>query len=43
LLTEANIGEAVGMREQMDEPRQSGETPAGPAAMTPQDRSRFLS
>jgi uncharacterized protein YaiI (UPF0178 family) len=43
LLTEANIGEAVGMRDLMDELRQSGETTTGPSAMTPQDRSRFLS
>lgn len=43
LLTEANIGEAVGMRDLMDELRMSGETTRGPAAMTAQDRSRFLS
>jgi uncharacterized protein YaiI (UPF0178 family) len=43
LLTEANIGEAVGMRDLMDELRQSGQASGGPAPMTPQDRSRFLS
>jgi uncharacterized protein YaiI (UPF0178 family) len=42
LLTEANIGEAIGMRDLMDELRQSGERSGGPAPMTPQDRSRFL-
>jgi len=42
LLTEANIGEVVGMRDLMDELRQSGEATRGPASMTPQDRSRFL-
>lgn len=43
MLTEANIGEAVGMRDLMDGLRQSGQTTTGPAAMTSQDRSRFLS
>ena len=42
LLTDANIGEAVGIRDLMDELRQSGQASGGPAPMTPQDRSRFL-
>jgi uncharacterized protein YaiI (UPF0178 family) len=43
LLTESNIGEAVGIRDLMEGLRQSGGTTGGPAPMTPQDRSRFLS
>ena len=43
LLTEATIGEAVGMRDLMDELRQAGATTGGPAPMTTKDRSRFLS
>lgn len=43
LLTEATIGEAVGMRDLMDELRQAGATTGGPAPMTAKDRSRFLS
>lgn len=42
LLTDANIGEALGMRDLMDELRQSGQVSGGPAPMTPKDRSRFL-
>ena len=42
LLTDANIGEALGMRDLMDELRQSGQASGGPAPMTPKDRSRFL-
>src|SRR5437879_6600918 len=43
LFTEANIGEIVGMRDLMEELRQSGQATGGPAPMTPKDRSRFLS
>jgi uncharacterized protein YaiI (UPF0178 family) len=43
LLTEANIGEAVGIRDLMDELRKTGDATGGPAPMTPRDRSRFLS
>lgn len=43
LLTEATIGEAVGVRDLMDELRQAGATTGGPAPMTAKDRSRFLS
>lgn len=42
-LTEATIGEAVGIRDLMDELRQAGATTGGPAPMTAKDRSRFLS
>jgi uncharacterized protein YaiI (UPF0178 family) len=42
LLTDANIGEAVGVRDLIDELRQSGLASGGPAPMTPKDRSRFL-
>jgi uncharacterized protein len=41
--TENDIGEALGMRELMDELRKSGVMTGGPAPMTPKDRSRFLS
>ena len=43
LLTEATIGEAVGMRDLMDGLRQAGAVTGGPAPMTAKDRSRFLS
>lgn len=43
LLTEATIGEAVGVRDLMDELRQAGAATGGPAPMTAKDRSRFLS
>jgi uncharacterized protein len=38
-----DIGTALALRELMDERRQRGEITGGPAAMTPKDRSRFLS
>jgi uncharacterized protein YaiI (UPF0178 family) len=41
--TASNIAEALARRGLLDEARQRGETTAGPAAMTPKDRSRFLS
>jgi uncharacterized protein YaiI (UPF0178 family) len=40
---DADIGAAVGMRDLMDELRQGGAITGGPSAMTPKDRSRFLS
>src|SRR5438552_1477755 len=40
---DADIGAAVGMRDLMDELRQGGIVTGRPAAMTPKDRSRFLS
>lgn len=40
---DADIGAAVGLRDLMDELRQGGAITGGPAAMTPKDRSRFLS
>jgi uncharacterized protein YaiI (UPF0178 family) len=43
LLTEANVGEALAVRDLMDGLRQSGAATGGPAPMTPKDRSRFLS
>lgn len=42
IFDDSNIGEAVGMRDLMDELRQSGQTTGGPAPMTAKDRSRFL-
>src|SRR4051812_25141315 len=41
--TESDIGSALAMRELMDQLRQGGAITGGPAAMTPRDRSRFLS
>jgi uncharacterized protein YaiI (UPF0178 family) len=41
--TENDIGEALAMRDLMNDLRQSGEVRGGPAPMTPKDRSRFLS
>ena len=41
--TESDIGEALAMRELMNDLRQSGEVHGGPAPMTAKDRSRFLS
>ncbi|HUE13061.1 MAG TPA: DUF188 domain-containing protein [Planctomycetaceae bacterium] len=41
--TDSDIGEALGMRGLMDDLRQGGVVTAGPAPMTPKDRSRFLS
>jgi len=43
VLTENDIGEAVGMRDLMDELRQGGVVTGGPSPMKPKDRSRFLS
>jgi len=40
--TEANVGEALAMRNLHEELRQSGTAPGGPSPMTPKDRSRFL-
>ena len=42
-LTESDIGEVLGMRDLMTELRQAGTVTGGPSAMTPKDRSRFLS
>jgi uncharacterized protein len=42
-ITDNEIGAALGMRDLMDELRQSGIATGGPAPMTPKDRSRFLS
>lgn len=41
--TDNDIGEALAMRNLMNELRQDGTAKGGPAAMTPKDRSRFLS
>jgi uncharacterized protein len=41
--TENDIGSALAMRELMEELRQGGAITGGPSAMTPRDRSRFLS
>jgi len=41
--TESDIGSALALRALMDELRQGGVVTGGPAAMTPKDRSRFLS
>jgi uncharacterized protein YaiI (UPF0178 family) len=38
-----NIAEALALREMLEERRRYGESTGGPAAMTPKDRSRFLS
>ena len=38
-----DIGSALALRALMDELRQGGAVTGGPAAMTPKDRSRFLS
>lgn len=40
--TENDIGEALAMRELMDELRQGGNRVGGPAPMVDKDRSRFL-
>ena len=42
LLTDANVGEALGIRDLMEGVRQAGGATGGPAPMTPKDRSRFL-
>ena len=41
--TDNDIGSALAMRDLMDELRKGGTVTGGPAAMTPKDRSRFLS
>jgi uncharacterized protein YaiI (UPF0178 family) len=41
--TENDIGSALALRDLMDELRQGGAVTGGPAAMTPKDRSSFLS
>jgi uncharacterized protein YaiI (UPF0178 family) len=41
--TDAGIGSALAMRDLLDQLRQSGTVTGGPAAMTPKDRSKFLS
>lgn len=41
--TENDIGAALAMRDLMADLRQGGAVTGGPAAMTPKDRSRFLS
>lgn len=41
--TENDIGSALALRELKDELRQGGIVTGGPTAMTPRDRSRFLS
>jgi uncharacterized protein YaiI (UPF0178 family) len=41
-LTDANVGEALALRNLHEELRQSGAAPGGPSPMTPKDRSRFL-
>jgi uncharacterized protein YaiI (UPF0178 family) len=41
--TDNDIGSALAMRDLMDKLRQGGTITGGPAAMTPRDRSRFLS
>jgi uncharacterized protein YaiI (UPF0178 family) len=43
LFTAETIGEAVAVRDLMEELRARGEAGGGPAAMTAKDRSRFLS
>jgi uncharacterized protein YaiI (UPF0178 family) len=41
--TANNIAEALALREMLEERRRNGEPTGDPAAMTPKDRSRFLS
>src|SRR4051812_17527099 len=41
--TEADIGDALATRELLEGLRQGGVVTGGPSAMTPKDRSRFLS
>jgi len=43
VFTEEDIGEALATRDLMDQLRQGGAITGGPSAMTPRDRSRFLS
>lgn len=40
--TDNDIGEALAMRDLMNELRQGGTVTGGPSPMTPKDRSRFL-
>ena len=42
-ITESTIGGKLATRDIMEERRQAGERTGGPSAMTPKDRSRFLS
>ena len=41
--TDNDIGSTLAMRDLLEELRQGGTVTGGPAAMTPKDRSRFLS
>jgi hypothetical protein len=43
LITDNEIGHLLGMRDLMDNLRQSGEITGGPPPMAAKDRSRFLS
>jgi uncharacterized protein YaiI (UPF0178 family) len=43
VLDAGTVGEALAVRDLMDELRQSGAATGGPAPMTARDRSRFLS
>ncbi len=43
LFTADNVGEALAIRDLMQELRDAGTATRGPAPMTPKDRSRFLS
>jgi uncharacterized protein YaiI (UPF0178 family) len=43
VLDDASIGEAVAIRDLMTDLREAGGRSGGPSAMTPKDRSRFLS
>lgn len=43
LFDAASVGEALAVRDLLDDLRQSGTATGGPAPMTPKDRSRFLS
>jgi uncharacterized protein YaiI (UPF0178 family) len=43
LFDAASVGEALAVRDLLEDLRQSGTATGGPAPMTPKDRSRFLS
>ncbi|WP_439624732.1 YaiI/YqxD family protein [Gemmata sp.] len=43
LFDAASVGEALAVRDLLEDLRQSGTATGGPAPMTPRDRSRFLS
>ncbi|VTU02190.1 UPF0178 protein PJE062_4037 OS=Pseudovibrio sp. JE062 GN=PJE062_4037 PE=3 SV=1: DUF188 [Gemmataceae bacterium] len=43
LFDAASVGEALAVRDLLDDLRQAGTATGGPAPMTPKDRSRFLS